>query len=36
MRRFKGGGSSAPTRQEIIQSDLPAYAEPFFGDLLAR
>lgn len=36
MRRFKGGGSSAPTRQEIIQSDLPAYAEPFFGDLLDR
>ena len=28
MRKFKGGGSSAPSSQTVVQTNLPEYAEP--------
>jgi len=36
MRRYKGGGSSAPTETTVTQTDLPAYVEPYFKRLLQR
>ena len=35
MRRFKGGGGT-PAKQEIVQTKLPSYAEPYFTRLLGR
>ena len=36
MRKFKGGGSSAPSQQTVVQTNLPEYAEPYFTRLLGR
>ena len=36
MRKFKGGGSSAPSQQTVVQTNLPDYAEPYFTRLLGR
>ena len=36
MRKFKGGGSSAPTEQTVYSTDLPEYVEPYFKRLLQR
>ena len=36
MRRYKGGGRSAPTETTVTQTDLPAYVEPYFKRLLQR
>ena len=36
MRKFKGGGSSAPSSQTVVQTNLPEYAEPYFTRLLGR
>ena len=36
MRKFKGGGSSAPSSQTVVQTNLPDYAEPYFTRLLGR
>jgi Holliday junction resolvasome RuvABC DNA-binding subunit len=33
---FKGGGGSAPSSQNITQTNLPEYAEPYFKRLLER
>jgi hypothetical protein len=33
---FKGGGGSAPASQNITQTNLPEYAEPYFRRLLER
>ena len=35
MRKFKGGGGT-PAKQEIVQTKLPSYAEPYFTRLLSR
>jgi len=32
----KGGGSSAPTEQRVISTDLPEYVEPYFKRILRR
>jgi hypothetical protein len=32
----KGGGSSAPTQQNVTQTNLPPYAEPFFRNIMDR
>ena len=31
-----GGGGPTHTTSEVTQSQLPAYAEPYYKDLLAR
>ena len=36
MRRYKGGGGSAPTETTVTQTDLPEYVEPYFKRLLQR
>ena len=38
MRRYKGGGSSSPTPQEVTTttSNLPEYVEPYYKRLLQR
>jgi hypothetical protein len=36
MRKYKGGGSSAPTEQTVYSTDLPEYVEPYFKRLLQR
>jgi len=36
MRKFKGGGGSAPSKQTVVQSNLPEYAEPYYTRLLGR
>ena len=36
MRKYKGGGSSAPTEQTVYSTDLPDYVEPYFKRLLQR
>ena len=36
MRKFKGGGSSGPSSQTVVQTNLPEYAEPYFTRLLGR
>lgn len=36
MRKFKGGGSSAPVDQKVYSTDLPEYVEPYFKRLLQR
>ena len=36
MRKFKGGGSSAPTETRVTQTDLPEYVQPYFERLLQR
>ena len=38
MRRYKGGGSSSPTPQEVTTttSNLPDYVEPYYKRLLQR
>ena len=32
----KGGGDSQPTQQNIVQTNLPPYAEPFFKNIMDR
>ena len=32
----KGGGSSQPTEQTVVQTNLPPYAEPFFKNIMDR
>lgn len=32
----KGGGSSAPTQQNVTTTNLPPYAEPFFRNIMDR
>tara|TARA_R110002074_G_scaffold397460_1_gene587925 strand:+ start:540 stop:1892 length:1353 start_codon:yes stop_codon:yes gene_type:complete len=36
MRKYKGGGSSAPTETTVTNTDLPDYVEPYFKRLLQR
>ena len=36
MRKYKGGGSSAPTEQKVYSTDLPEYVEPYYKRLLQR
>lgn len=36
MRKFKGGGPSAPADQKVYSTDLPEYVEPYFKRLLQR
>ena len=36
MRKYKGGGSSAPTEQKVYSTDLPEYVEPYYKRLLHR
>jgi hypothetical protein len=36
MKKYKGGGSSAPTETTVTNTDLPDYVEPYFKRLLQR
>ena len=36
MRKYKGGGSSAPTEQKVYSTDLPEYVELYYKRLLQR